>query len=74
MTLLFMIEGVLLWKRYKSKLSRMIQEFLENLKLYSQESGQLENACPAKDYIDEFNNTVTKTDEQVYILWYISIF
>ena len=69
MTLLFMIEGVLLWKRYKSKLSRMIKEFIENLKLYSQENVHLENACPAQDYIDEFNNTVTRTDEQVYILW-----
>lgn len=71
MTLLFMIEGVLLWKRYKNRLSQMIREFVENLKLYSQENGQLENACPAKDYIDEFNRTVIRTDEQVYILWEI---
>ena len=69
MTLLFMIEGVLLWKRYKSRLSHMIKEFVENLKLYSHENGNLENACPAKDYIDEFNKTVILTDEQVYILW-----
>ena len=47
----------------------MIKEFVENLKLYSHENGNLENACPAKDYIDEFNKTVIRTDEQVYILW-----
>lgn len=69
LTILFMAEGILLWKRYKQKMAERVQEFLENLKLYSQENGILENACPSQDYISEFNSTVIRTDEEVYVLW-----
>jgi len=64
-----MAQGILLWKRYKFKLTEIIKESMANLKLYTQEDGILENACPAKDYIAEFNTTVTRTDQEVYLLW-----
>lgn len=50
-------------------MAERVKEFLENLKLYSQENGILENACPSQDYISEFNTTVIRTDEEVYVLW-----
>ena len=65
-----MAQGIILWKRYKHKLTDIIKDFIDNLKLYSYEDGLLENACPAKDYIAEFNATVIRTDEEVYLLWY----
>lgn len=54
-------------------MSERVREFVDNLKLYSQENGHLENACPAQDYISEFNRTVIKTDEEIYVLWYFTL-
>ena len=52
-------------------MSERMKEFLDNLKLYNQENGILENACPANDFISEFNTTVIRTDEEVYVLWLV---
>lgn len=67
MTFLFMGIGIYLWKKHKSILTGLINEFIASLKKYDEEF--MKNSELATEYIKYFNKTVLKTDEKMYTLW-----